>query len=148
MQVQLARVLAPNHHCKRVVKSERRTECEAELVFVELFYSAIDLRLVAARRFFENRGEGRTGVFGIEIDSSGQDRLMTYESARQIEAALDFEMSARFDDLREHLAENQLLSKILAANDNSISMAGATEDRQHESQDQHDAGSLFRTDAQ
>ena len=71
---------------------------------------------------------------------------MTYESARQIEAALDFEMSARFDDLREHLAENQLLSKILAADDDSISMAGATEDRQQENEDQQGGGDLFRAD--
>jgi hypothetical protein len=71
---------------------------------------------------------------------------MTYESPCQIETALDFQVSARFDDLREHLSENQLLGEVLTADDDPIAMAGAAEDRQHERQDQHDAGNLFHPD--
>src|SRR5882724_2883509 len=146
MQVQLASVLAANDHGKRVVEPKRRAECEAEPVFIELFHSAIDFLLVAAGRLFEHGSEGRAGVFGIEIDASSQDRLMADESTREIETALDFQMSTRFDDLREHLAENQLLSKILAADDDSISIAGATEDRQKKSEDQQGAGDLLAAD--
>jgi len=55
-------------------------------------------------------------------------------------------MSARFDDLREHLSENQLLSKILAADDDAISIAGATEERQKENEDQQATDDLLAAD--
>jgi hypothetical protein len=71
---------------------------------------------------------------------------MTHESSRQIKTALDFQMSARLDDLREHLAQNQLLSKILTAHYDAISIVGATEDRQQKHEHQQGAGDSFRAD--
>src|SRR6266550_3535854 len=146
MQVQFPCVVAPNHHGKRVVEPKRRTQGEPEPVLIALFHSAVDLRLVAAWRLFENGGEGSAGVLGIKINSSSQDCLMAYESSRQVETALDLQMSARLDDLREHLAKNKLLSEILAADDNSIFVAGATEKGEEEHEDQHGPGYLFRAD--
>src|SRR5580765_7897054 len=71
---------------------------------------------------------------------------MTYESPRQIETAFDFQMRARLDDLGEHLSENQLLSKILAADDDAISIAGATEEGQKENEDQQATDDLLAED--
>jgi transketolase len=55
-------------------------------------------------------------------------------------------MSARFNDLREHFAQHQLLGKILAADDNSISMAGATEEWQKEDKGQQRTDDLLAAD--
>jgi hypothetical protein len=55
-------------------------------------------------------------------------------------------MSARLNHLRKHFAQNQLLRKILAAHDDAISVAGATEDRQQKHEHQQGAGDSFRAD--
>src|SRR6266404_2354855 len=145
-QMKFARVYAANHDRESVVEPKRWTECEAEAALIPLFDSPIDFLLVAAGRLFEDGGEGRAGVLRIEVDPTGQDCLVTYESARQIETALHFEMSTPFDDLREHLAQNQLLGEILAADDNATRTTTAAKDRQEEQKYQQVAGDLFRAD--
>ena len=92
-QVEFARIIAANHHRKSVVESQRRTEREAEPAFIALLHTLIDILLVAARLLFENGGQGRAGVFGIEVDASGKDGLMANKGSRQIKTALDVQMS-------------------------------------------------------
>src|SRR6266581_2399034 len=146
MQVQLPCVFAANDHRKSVIKSKRGTERQAEPAFITLLHPTINFLFISARRFFENGGQSGARVLRIEVDSSRKNCLMTDESPRQIKTALDFQMSTRFDNLREHLAENQLLSKILTANDDAISIAGATQDRQKENEDQQATGDRIAAD--
>src|SRR5258706_16330948 len=88
LKVQLACVVAADHHGEGVVKAKRRPDAEAELCFVSLLHSLIDIlinillvaaRLMLIRLLFENRRERRARIFRINIDSSGEDCLMTDE---------------------------------------------------------------------
>ncbi len=44
---------------------------------------------------------------------SGEDRLLADECAGEIEAALDGQVSAGFDDLSEEFSEDELLGEVL-----------------------------------
>jgi len=96
-----------------------------ELIFVGTFYLAIDSFFIGAGRLLENGGQGCAGVFGVNIDSSGEDGLVADEGAGKVEPALDREMGARFDDLCEELSENQLLGEIFGADYDTVRMSGA-----------------------
>jgi len=71
-------------------------------------------------RLFEDRRERGTGVLGIDVDASAEDRLLADVSAGEIELALDREMSFGFDLLRDDLAENQLLGKVFGSHDDAV----------------------------
>ena len=124
--MQVARILAPDDHRERVIKPERGTNREAELFFVGLFHPQINILLVAARLLFENSGQRGARVFRVDIDASGQDRLLTDKCACQVEAALNGQVSASFDQLREEFSENELLGEVLRADDDAAGVIAAT----------------------
>ena len=136
LQVQSPRVLAADHHGEGVVKAERRAYAEAELASVGLLHSSVDFLLVAARLLFENRCERRTRIFRVDIDSSGEDRLLADECAGQVEAAFHGEVSPDFDDLSEQFSQDELLGEVLGTNDNSIRMTFTTDDRKKKREDE------------
>src|ERR1700686_1872470 len=53
LKVQLASVVAADHHRKGVVKAKRWPDAEAELCFIALLHASINFLLVAARLLFE-----------------------------------------------------------------------------------------------
>jgi hypothetical protein len=71
---------------------------------------------------FQYCGERRAGVFGIYIDTSGENALMCDVSAAKIKAAFDGKMSSVFDLLRDQLAEDDLFGEILAADYDAVAM--------------------------
>ena len=99
--MQAASIFTANHHGERVVESKSRPYSQVELCFVTFFHSSIHILLVAAWLFFENRSQRRAGVFRVDIDSSGENCLLTDECAGQVETTLDGNVSAGFDSLRE-----------------------------------------------
>ena len=66
---------------------------------------------------------------GYMIDIFRQQRLMRQQRSAQIELALDGLMSSRFDVLRDDLAQDQLLGKILGADHDVVARAAAREQR-------------------
>ena len=72
---------------------------------------------IAINGLLQYRGECGAGVFNVGVDAAGNQRLMADVTAGEIEAALDLQMCFRFDLLREQLAEDDLLSEILCADD-------------------------------
>src|ERR1700723_878593 len=111
--MQAARIVAADDHGEGVVKAKRRTDGETELVFIVLLHALINLPLVAAGLLFENCGQRGACVFRIDIDSSRENRLLADEGAREIEAALHWQVGSSFYDLREYFSENDLLGKVL-----------------------------------
>jgi len=69
-------------------------------------------------------------IFRIDVNSSGEDCLMTDECASQIETAFYREMSAGFHDLREQFSEDELLGEVLGSHHDSIRLPFATSDRE------------------
>ncbi len=101
------------------------------LRFVALFHALINVLLVAARLstirfFFENRGQRRTRIFRVNVDSSGENRLLTDERAREIKAPLHWQVSSGFDDLREKFSQNELLGEVLGSDHDAIGMTFTT----------------------
>ncbi len=60
-------------------------------------------------------GECGAGVFRIHIDIAREQRLVRQQRSSQIQLALHRLMRARFDVLRDDLAQDQLLGEILGA---------------------------------
>ena len=77
---------------------------------------------------FENRGERRARVFGINIDASGKNALMRDVGAAEIKPALDGKVSLVFDLLRNQLAEDDLLGEIFASDDDALLVVAGGEE--------------------
>jgi hypothetical protein len=105
-------------------KPSGRSNPEAELAFVALLHALINLPACRRSVLFENRGQRRARVFRIDIDSSGENRLLANKSSRQIETPLYGQMSASFDDLSEQFSKDELLGEILGSNHNAIGLLG------------------------
>jgi hypothetical protein len=136
--VQPPRIAAPNYHRERVVESQGRSNAKPEFAFVALLHELINIAVVSAWRLFENSGQRRSRIFRINIDSSGENRLLANKSSSQIKTALHCKMRASFNNLSEEFSQNKLLGKILGANHNSIGMMFASNIWQddHKSKDQ------------
>ena len=61
----------------------------------------------------QDRGESRACVFGIKIDFPGNKRLMTQQSAAEINAPLHMQRRMRLNLLREQLRQHNLLGEVL-----------------------------------
>jgi hypothetical protein len=70
---------------------------QPEAAFVLGLHSPINLLPIGARILLEDRGQRRARVFGIQVDSPGQNRLLADVGPGQVEASLHFQMSARLD---------------------------------------------------
>ena len=68
----------------------------------------------------EDRGERGAGVFDVGVDAARDQRLMADVAAREIEAALDFEVGFGFDLLSEKFAEDNLLGEVFCADDGVV----------------------------
>ena len=84
----------------------------------------VDLRLIAANLLLKDGGQRGSGVFGIDVDAPGQQSLLADISSCEIETALDFQVSMRFDLLREEFAEHQRFGKILGTDHDAIGARG------------------------
>ena len=78
------------------------------------------VRIEFARLVFQHRRECSASVFGINVDAAGEDGLVANVGAGEIKAALDGKTSFIFDLLRKKFPENQLLGKVLGADDNPL----------------------------
>src|ERR1700674_5274838 len=147
LKVQLARVLAADHHRKGVVKAKRRPDAETELCFIALLHVLIDILFVAARLLFKNCRQCRARIFRIDIDSSGEDCLVADECASQVETAFHRQMSTGFDDLREQFSEDELLGEVFRSNHDSICVSFTSNDRQEKQEDEKCADDFCRAAA-
>ena len=88
---------------------------------------------------FQDGGEGRAGVFRINIDAAAENCLMANVAAGQVEAALDREMSFVFDLLGNDLPEDQLFGEIFGADDDAV-FARGTASRKNQERADNDEG--------
>ena len=79
---------------------------------------------------FQDGGERGAGVFGVDIDATAEDRLVTDIAACEIEASLDGKASLVFDLLCDKLAKNELLGEILGADYDAV-LAGWAAGNEH-----------------
>jgi len=108
-------VFAADDHGKGVLEAERLGDFEVEALGITLFHAIVDVVWVAAGRFVEDCGEGRAGVFDVEIEVAGEERLLAKERAAEIGFAVDVNAGARFDVLGEKLSEYDLLGEKFGA---------------------------------
>ena len=93
-------------------------------------------RLTLIRLLFKNCRQCRARIFRIDVDSSGENRLVADEGASQVETALHRQMSAGFDDLSEQFSEDELLGEVFGANDNAICISFTSNDGQEKQEDE------------
>jgi hypothetical protein len=66
----------------------------------------VDFRFIASHFLLEDGGQRRSGVFGINVDAPGQQRLLADISSHEIKSALHFQMRVRFNLLGNNFAED------------------------------------------
>ena len=71
----------------------------------------------------QDRGQRRSGIFDVGVNAAGEQRLLADVTSGEIEAALDAQMGARFQMLRQNFSEKRLLGKILRADDDGVGPA-------------------------
>src|SRR5882672_7038240 len=113
MKAELRGVISAHHHGKRIVESERRHHFHAESRTILVLYAMKYRRRIVLRRFTQDRGESGPCVFGIKVDFPGNERLMTEQSAAEIDAPFHMQRRMRFNLLREQLRQHNLLGEIL-----------------------------------
>src|SRR5439155_20499745 len=118
--MQTARIFSADLDGECVIEAESRADGQVELLFVFGFHTIINSLFVRGWTCFQDRSQRGSGVFGIDIDAAGQNALMRNVGPAQIKTPLDGKMSFVFDLLRDDFAENDLLSEILAADDNAV----------------------------
>ena len=61
------------------------------------FHFVVDFFAIGTRFFFQDRGQGGAGVFGVDVDAASEDGLVADVGSGEIEAALDRQMGFVFD---------------------------------------------------
>src|ERR1700687_196163 len=89
-------VFAADDHGESVLEAERLGDFQVETLGVALFHAIVDIVWVAARGFVEDGGEGRAGVFDIEVEIPGEERFLAEERAAEIRFAFDVGGGAGF----------------------------------------------------
>ena len=88
-------------------------------LFVFRFDAIVNGLAIGTRRLLEDRGQRGAGVFGIDVDASGENALVGDVGAAEIEAALDGELGLVFDLLGDDFSEDDLLGEVLASDDDA-----------------------------
>ncbi len=114
-EVETLGVIAADDHGESILKAERLGDFEVEPFGVTLLDATVNVARVGGRRFVEDRGQGRAGIFDVEIEVAGEERLLAKERAAEIGFAIDMYSGARFDVLGEELGENDLLGEKFGA---------------------------------
>ena len=124
-QVEAARVFAPDFDGEGVVETEGAADCQLEARRIFSLDAGVDVFFAAGRILFEDGGQGGAGVFRVDVDASAEDRLVADVAAGQVETALHREMGLVFDLLGNEFAQDELLGKVLGADDDPILAGGA-----------------------
>ena len=98
------RILAADLHRKSVIEAESGPRVSPKRRSYSVLTRLIDFRLITPRVLLENRGQRSAGVFGIDVDASGQHRLLTNVSSGQVEAPFHLQIGVRFDLLRRSVS--------------------------------------------
>src|SRR6266478_5391584 len=113
MKVELRGIITAHHHGERIIESERRHHFHTKSRTILVLYAMKYRRRIGLRRFMQDRGESRACVFGIKIDFPGDERLMTQQSATEINAPLHMQRRMCLNLLREQLRQDNLLGEVL-----------------------------------
>ncbi len=83
------------------------------------FDAIINCFAIGMELLFQDGRECCAGVFGIDINAPGENPLMGNVSSAEIESALHRKMSFILDLLRDEFAKNDLLSEVLATDNDA-----------------------------
>jgi hypothetical protein len=113
LQMKALGVFGADDHGERIFEAERLGDFELETLGVKLFDAAVDRVGIALGGFVEDGGEGRAGVFDVEVEVSREKSFVDEERAAEIGFADDGNAGAGFDVLGEQLGENDLFGEKL-----------------------------------
>src|ERR1700686_4948058 len=113
MEVELRGIITAHYHGESIVEPERRHHFHCESSSVLLLYAMKYGRGIVLRRFIQDRGESRAGIFGIKVDFPGNERLMAEQGATEVDAPFHTQRRMRLNLLREQLRQHDLLGEIL-----------------------------------
>src|SRR5215469_13842836 len=142
--IEPSRLFSANLHGESVVETKSGTYSESKPSLIFSLHALKYVALVAGYGLLENCRQSGARVFGIDIDASGEHRLLTNVGSCQVKAPLDFKISARFDLLRNQFAEDERLSEVLGSDHNAVRMGRRT--GRKEKTAQHQGRQLSKTD--
>ncbi len=115
LEMEIFCVVAANHHGEGVFKTERFGDFEVEALGVELLDAVVHGDRITLRRFIQDGGQGRAGVFDIQVEFACQESFVNEERAAEVGLALNGNAGFCFDVLGKELRENDLLGKEFGA---------------------------------
>ncbi len=115
LKMKFIRVVAADDHGECVFEAEGLGDFEMEAIGVELLDAAVDGGGIALRRFIEDRGEGRAGVFDVEVERAGFESFVDEQGAAEVGFALNGDAGLGFNVLGEEFGEDDLLGKEFGA---------------------------------
>ena len=101
LEMEIFGVVAANDHGEGVFEAERLGDFKVEAIGIKLLDAVVDGGGIALRSFVEDGGEGRAGVFDVEIQLAGKESLVDEERAAEVRLANDGNPSAGFDVLSQ-----------------------------------------------
>src|SRR5207342_1184792 len=138
-QAETASVFAADFYGESIIEPKRLAQFEIKPPRVFGLDPVVDFGGVTRRLFFQNRGQGGAGVFGIDINAAAENCLLANIRSGEVEAALNWQVGFILDLLRHDFAEDELLGEILGADDDDVGAwrsAGGEEEQRSQSSDQ------------
>ena len=89
-------------------------------------------RCIAPGRFSEQRDEASSRVLGVQVDGAGAQCLEGDVRSRQVQPALHGQLRPGFQQAREHLRQESVLSEILRTHDDALAARGRSTDTYRE----------------
>jgi hypothetical protein len=111
----------PHHDRKGIVEAERRQYIERESLSIFGLHAFEHRQGIAFDGILQDCRQGRAGVFGVSVNPARQQRLLADVAARQVEAPSRPKLRMRLNLLRQNLAQDRLLGKILRSDDDRVS---------------------------
>ena len=102
-----------HHHRESIVDPQRIQPFDLEPSRIFGSNTRQHSRRIVVGRVLQNRGQGRAGVFRIEVDFLVEQGPMRQQRAAQVQLPLHFLLQPMFQMLRDDLAEDHLLGEVL-----------------------------------
>jgi hypothetical protein len=117
LQPQFLRVVPADDHGESIFEAERLGDLEMESIGVALLDAVKDSGGITLRRFVQDGGERGAGVFDVEVEFAGEERLVDEKRATEVGFANDGDAGFGLDVLGEKFGEDDLLGEEFGADD-------------------------------
>ncbi len=101
LQMKFFRVVSADNHRKSVFKPEGLGDFQVEAIGVELLDAVVNRVRVSSRRFVQDGGQRRAGIFDVKVEFAGEKSFVDKQRAAEVGLSNNGNAGARFNVLSE-----------------------------------------------